>query len=119
MTDYTEWKLKFDGSPVAQILQCVKSLEGNVIRTKALDGTIYMQTIGKELTKVALTVFCTREEMHVVNRCEAQGFPVEVVYRDSKYTGYIGEVPSWSAIQPGKNYQGTINVWVESEVALG
>lgn len=113
MSSVHTWKLSVDGSPIAQVLNFDSNIEQAKVVTKALDGTIYIQTIGKGVPYANIKILCSLEEKTLVNYAEADGAVLTVVYRDKKYTGYIESAPFWNAESPGEWYTATIKFLIE------
>jgi hypothetical protein len=116
MTDINTWKLSRDSVAIAQILSFVTAIEQAKVTSKALDGTVYIQTIGTGTKYADVTILSTLEEKDAVNQAEADGAVVTVVYRDKRYAGYIEAAPEWDAQIPGEWYKGTLKILIE-EVA--
>lgn len=107
------WKLTRDGQEIAQILSFVKGIEQRKILSKALDGTIYIQTIGLGTANAQISLFLTREQIDLLNLAEADGAAVKAVYRDKYYIGYISEAPKYNAVYPGQYYSTDITLLYE------
>ena len=116
MINIHDWKLSTNSSTIAQILTFVPGIEQSKIVSKALDGTIHIQTIGSGTKYAAVSIACTRIEMGLVNKAEADGALVVAVYRNKKYSGYIEAAPSWTAVKPGEWYTGTFKLLILTEV---
>lgn len=116
--DIATWKLIRDSVPLAQILTFVKGLDQTKTKTKALDGTLYIQTIGAPQNQADVSIFVSLAEKDTVNQAEADGAFVTVVYRDVQYFGYVDEAPSWDPTVPGEWYTGTFKLLIEREEVL-
>lgn len=112
------WKLSRNSVVLAQVLSFLPGKSQTKVVTKALDGSIYIQTIGSATRNAAVTIFATRDEMPAVNDAEADGAVVSIVYRDTQYLGYIESAPDWSDKEPGEYYTGTFTLLIEEEVSL-
>lgn len=112
------WKLSRDSVTLAQILNFLPSIDQVKVTSKALDGSIYIQTIGTGTKQASVTIFATRTEMPAVNAAEADGALVSVVYRDKRYLGYIEAAPDWSAVIYGEGYTGSFNLLIDEEVSM-
>lgn len=112
------WKLSRNSVTLAQILTFLPSIDQVKVTSKALDGTIYIQTIGTGTKQATVTIFATRAEMPAVNDAEADGALVSVVYRDKQYLGYIEAAPDWSALTPGEAYTASFNLLIDEEVSV-
>lgn len=112
------WKLSRDSVTLAQILNFLPSVDQVKVTSKALDGSIYIQTIGTGTKQAAVTIFATRAEMPAVNDAEAEGALVSVMYRDKQYLGYIEAAPDWSAITTGEAYTASFNLLIDEEVPV-
>lgn len=113
MSSVHTWKLSVDGEPIAQVLNFVSNIDQAKVVSKALDGTIYIQTIGRGVPYADIKILCSLEEKTLVNYAEADGAAVTVVYRDSKYVGYIESAPSWNTESPGEWYTANIRFLIE------
>lgn len=113
MSSIHTWKLSVDGSPIAQVLNFVSNIDQTKVVTKALDGTVYIQTIGNGVSYADIKILCSLEEKTLVNYAEADGAALTVVYRDKRYTGYIESAPLWNAEIPGEWYTATIKFLIE------
>lgn len=113
----SEWKLSVADEVIAQVLTFVKALEQHKITSKALDGSIYIQTVGHPVKYADVEIFASREEKDRFNVLEADGSLMALVYRDHTYYGYIESTPSWSTVYPGKWYTTKIKFLIMEEVA--
>lgn len=115
----TDWKLSRDSVTLAQILTFLgPKIEQTKVTTKALDGSVYIQTIGTGTKYADVTIFATRDEMPAVNEAEADGALVSIVYRDVQYLGYIEEAPDWTEKIAGENYTATFKLLIDEEVSV-
>lgn len=112
------WKLSRDSVTLAQVLSFLPGINQTKVISKALDGSIYIQTIGTGTKQASVTIFATREEMPAVNSAEADGALVSLVYRNIQYLGYIEEAPEWSVIIPGEGYASTFTLLIDEEVPV-
>lgn len=108
-----DWKVSYDGTVLGQVLNFTTSLDQTKITSKALDGTVYIQTVGNPTHVATISVFSSYEERELLNAAEASGACVKVVYRDKTYYGYIESKPQWQTIYPGKWYTATIALLIE------
>lgn len=111
-----EWKVVLDGVVLGQVLTFVKGLNQTKITSKALDGTVYIQTIGASTPKATVSVFSSREEKDALDEAEASGAKIQVTYRGVAYLGYIESAPQWQTIHPGKWYNADITLLIEEEI---
>ncbi len=111
-----DWKVKYNGQIVAQVLRFTPNITSTKVLTKALDGTVYVQTLGSGLKCAAVEILCTMDEMEVVNLGESEGGVFTVYYRGKTRIGYIEEQPEWEAVSPGEWYKTTITLLIEEEV---
>lgn len=116
-TNVENWKVTYDGDILGQVLSFMKSLNQTKVTSKALDGTIYIQTIGSPVKAATVSMFSSKEEMDRMNEAEADGAYINVAYRGVTYSGYIEGKPQWQAIHPGKWYNATITLLIEEETA--
>ena len=117
MTTYTEWKLSLEGAVLAQILSYIPGIEQTKVISKALDGSVYMQTIGTGNPYADITILSTRTEMEAVNQAEADGLYLTAVYREKVVMGYIEARPEWDAAEPGEWYTTSIKLLIAEEVS--
>lgn len=110
------WKVKLNNKVLAQVLGFIHGIEQSKIVSKALDGTIHIQTIGAGTKHASVAIACTREECALIDKAEADGSLVNVTYRDKQYSGYIESALSWSAIIPGEWYKATFRLLILTEV---
>lgn len=110
-----EWKLSSGSTVLAQVLSFVPGIEQSKIVSKALDGTVHIQTIGEGTKYASVSIFSSREEMNLINKAEADGAFVTVVYRDKKCSGYIESAPSWNTVVPGEWYSASIKFLIITE----
>lgn len=111
-----DWKVKYGDEIVAQVMAFVPNVAGNKVLTKALDGTVYIQTIGSGIKNAKIDILCTSEEIELVNEAEATGAVISAEYRGKIYIGYIEEQPEWETVQPGEWYKTTITLLIEEVV---
>ena len=116
MINVHDWKVTYNNEIIAQVLSFTPNITGNKVLTKALDGTVYIQTVGGALKHAAVQMLCNREQIDTVNLSEAEGGIVTVVYRDKTYIGYFEEAPEWEAVSPGEWYKTTMTLLIEEEV---
>lgn len=115
----TDWKLSRGSVTLAQILTFLgPKIEQTKVTNKALDGSVYIQTIGTGAKYADVTIFATRDEMPAVNEAEADGALVSIVYRDVQYLGYIEEAPDWTKKIAGENYTATFKLLIDEEVSV-
>lgn len=117
MMNIHEWKITYDNKVVGQVLSFVRNVGSNKVLTRALDGTVYIQTIGSSLPYADITILCSREEKDIVNLAEAEGGVITAKYRGKIYIGYIEEQPEWEAQSPGEWYTTSIRLLIEEEVS--
>lgn len=115
-TNVNTWKVVCNDEVIGQVLSFVKGLEQTKVTSKALDGTVYIQTIGQPTPNATVSVFSSLEEMELVNLAEADGSPIKVTYRGVTYIGYIESKPSWQTVYPGKWYSTEINLLIEEVI---
>ena len=116
--DITTWKLSLNSVTLAQVLTFLPGIDQTKVVSKALDGSIYIQTIGTGCKYSNVTIFATRSEMTAVNEAEADGALVSVVYRDVQYLGYIEAAPEWSEKEAGEYYTAIFKLLIEEEVSV-
>lgn len=114
----SDWKLSRDSVAIAQVLTFLPSLDQTKVVSKALDGTVYIQTIGDPIKHAAVTILATREEMAPVNQAEADGAVLSAVYRETRYAGYIEAAPEWQPVIPGEWYTADIKFLIQEETAV-
>ena len=112
-----EWKVTLDKVVLGQVLTFVKGLEQVKVTSKALDGTVYIQTVGTPTPKARVSVFSSLEEKDLLDSIEASGALIEVTYRNTVYFGYIESALQWQTIHPGKWYNAEITLIIEEEKA--
>ena len=110
-----EWKVVYGNTVIGQVLSFVGGLEQVKITSKALDGTVYIQTVGASTRKATVSVFSSREEKDILDEAEASGALISVTYKRTTYLGYVESVPQWQAIYPGKWYNAEITLLIEEE----
>lgn len=110
------WKLAVADEVIAQVLTFVKYLEQHKVTSKALDGSIYIQTVGHPVKCAKVELLASREEKDRFNELEADGSLMSLVYRDKIYYGYVESTPSWSTVYPGKWYSTSIVFLIMDEV---
>ena len=72
------WKVYRNSVALAQVLSFLPGIEQTKVTTKALDGSVYIQTIGEGTKYAEVTIFATRAEMKPVNLAEADGAAISV-----------------------------------------
>lgn len=110
-----EWKVVYDNTILGQVLTFVKSLEQVKVTSKALDGTVYVQTIGAPTHTANVSVFSSREEKDLLDAMEAAGALIDVTYRGVTYSGYIESKLQWQTVHPGKWYNAEMVLLIEEE----
>lgn len=110
-----EWKVVFENVVLGQVLSFVKGLEQVKITSKALDGTVYIQTVGAPTKTATVSVFSSREEKDLLDEVEATGALLQVTYRGVTYYGYIENRLQWQTIYPGKWYNAEMKLIIEEE----
>ena len=113
-----DWKVKRDSTVMAQVLTFVPGLDQTNILSKALDGTVYIQTIGSANPYAEIEILCNAAQMRLVNSAEADGAVINAEYREVRYFGYIEEPPTWNAVMPGEWYKTSIKLLIQDEVAV-
>ena len=118
MSDNVEnWKVMYNGDILGQVLSFMKRLSQTKVTSQSLDGTVYIQTIGRPVKVATISVFSSKEEMELMNEAEADGACIDVIYRGATYSGYVDGGLNWQAIHPGKWYNATITLLIEEEYA--
>ena len=112
-----EWKVAYNNSVLGQVLSFVTSLKQTKVTSNALDGTVYIQTVGTPTRIAKVSVFSSLEEKDLLDSAEASGALVQVTYRDTVYFGYIESALQWQTIHPGKWYSAEMNLLIEEEKA--
>lgn len=102
------WKLRRNGEALCQILTFTPALEPRKIVSKALNGTLYVQTVGNPVKKAAVELFALREELDAVNLAEAEGALLQLTYRNTEWHGYIEAAPDWKIGVAGMAYTATV-----------
>ena len=110
-----EWKVVFDNTVLGQVLSFVKGLEQVKVTSKALAGTVYIQTVGAVTHTAKVSVFSSREEKDLLDAVEAAGAYLQVTYRGVKYSGYIESKLQWQTVYPGKWYSAEMTLLIEEE----
>lgn len=113
-----DWKVSYGDEVVAQVLTFTPGISSTKVLTKALDGTVYIQTIGTGQKHASVSILCTMEEKMKVDIAESDGGVITVVYRGVTYVGYIEEALSWEIVSPGEWYKSTFALLIEEEVAM-
>ena len=111
-----EWKVVFDNTVLGQVLSFVKGLDQVKVTSKALDGTVYIQTVGAPTHTAKVSVFSSREEKELLDAAEAAGALIEATYRGVKYCGYIESKLQWQTVYPGKWYNAEMTLLIEEEI---
>ena len=111
-----EWKVVLNGVVLGQVLSFVKSRQQVKITSKALDGTVYIQTVGASTLTAKISVFSSLEEKDALDVAEASGAKIQVTYRGVTYLGYIESAPQWQTVYPGKWYNAEITLLIEEEI---
>lgn len=107
------WALRIGADKIAAVQTFAKNIEQEKIVTKALDGSVYIQTIGSGTHAADVQVFATRAERDKVNEAEASGEFVNVLYRGETYYGYIEAAPEWAPVLDGRYYTGSFKLLLE------
>lgn len=108
------WKLRDGAKKLAAVQTFAKNIDQEKIVTKALDGSIYIQTIGTGAITADVTIFAASpKERDAVNEAEAMGTLVNVLYRDVTYSGYIEAAPQWTPVIEGRCYTAVIKLLLE------
>lgn len=110
-----EWKVVFDNTVLGQVLSFVRSLDQVKVTSKALDGTVYIQTVGAPTHTAKVSVFSSREEKYLLDAAEAAGALIQVTYRGVTYSGYIESTLQWQPVYPGKWYNAEMTLLIEEE----
>lgn len=113
-----EWKLSRDSVAMAQILTFLPGVEQVKVVSKAIDGTVHIQTIGTGVKHASVSILANREELALVNAAEADGAVVAAVYRGVRYLGYIESAPEWETKEAGAWYTADIKLLIEEEVSV-
>lgn len=110
-----EWKVVLNGAVLGQVLSFVEGLEQVKVTSKALDGTVYIQTVGSPTHTAKISVFSSREEKNALDAAEASGALIQVTYRGVIYFGYVESKLQWQTIHPGKWYSAEMTLLIEEE----
>lgn len=110
-----EWKVVSGGTILGQVLTFNKDLVQTKITSKALDGTVYIQTVGAPTSTAKVSVLSSPEERDLLNDAEASGSIIEVTYRHVKYAGYIESKLEWQTVYPGKWYNAEMVLLIEGD----
>ena len=116
-TNVHEWKVVYDGKILGQVLSFVEGLEQVKVTSKALDGTIYIQTVGSPTRKATVSVFSSREEKDLLDAAEASGAAIQVTYRDTVYLGYVETKLQWQTAYPGKWYTAEMSLLIDEVIS--
>ena len=108
-----EWKVVSGNTILGQVLSFVKGLDQVKVTSKALDGTVYIQTIGSPTRTAKVSVFSSREEKDLLDEAEADGELLQVTYRGVIYSGYIESKLQWQTVYPGKWYSAEMSLIIE------
>jgi len=115
-TNVHEWKVVFDDTVLGQVLSFTKDLEQVKVVSKALDGTVYIQTVGAPTHTATVSVFSSQTERELLNEVEASGAAIRVTYRGVTYLGYIQNKLQWQAVYPGKWYSAEMVLLIEEAI---
>ena len=110
-----EWKVVLNNVALGQVLSFVTGLEQVKVTSKALDGTVYIQTVGAPTHNAKVSVFSSREEKDLLDAAEAAGSLLQVTYRGVVYSGYIESALQWQTVYPGKWYNAEMTLLIEEE----
>lgn len=111
------WALWRGETRLAAVQTCATNIEQTKVVSKALDGSVYIQTIGAGTLTADVDVHVSsREDREAVNRAEAEGALVNVLYRERRYYGYIEAAPAWTPVVPGRSYAASVKLLVEMVV---
>ena len=115
-TNVHDWKVTFDDAVLGQVLTFVKGYEQVKVTSKALDGTVYIQTVGAPTHNAKVSVFSSSEEKDLLDAAEAAGALIKVTYRNVTYLGYIESKLQWQTIYPGKWYNAEMVLLIEEAI---
>lgn len=107
------WALRVGTKKLAPVQTFARSIEQEKIVSKALDGSIYIQTIGSGTHVADVQVWADRAQRDLVNEAEAAGEFVNVLYRGEAHYGYIEAAPEWTPVIDGRYYTGTFRLLLE------
>ena len=114
-TNVNNWKVVSDGVILGQVLSFSKGLKQTKVTSKALDGTVYIQTVGTPTQTATVSVFSSMAEKDLLNSAEASGALVGVTYRDATYLGYIESELQWQTVYPGQWYNTEMVLLIEGD----
>lgn len=110
------WALRIGSEKLAAVQTFARNIEQEKIVTKALDGSIYIQTIGSGAHVADVQIYATRAQRDKVNEAEASGEFVNVLYRGEVHYGYIEAAPEWTPVIDGRCYTGTLRLLLEMQL---
>lgn len=111
-----DWYAAIDGAEAGALTSCVRGVDPFKIVSKALDGSVYVQTIGAGTTYISAEVFVQSLDLKDAwDGAAAEGNLVSLYYRGRTYSGYIEGSMTWEAFVPGVSYSGTFKLLVVSE----
>ncbi len=121
MINVNEWKVRDpSGKTLAQVLTCEPFIVGGKATHKALNGAVYIQSIGSGTENLKLSILCEDLTSKVtIDHLNDDGFMFNVTYRGLRYYGYIEEpIVQWSTIVPGSIYTGTCILIIDHVVEV-
>ena len=119
MRDIDKWKIKYLSIVLGQVLSLVPGLEPRKIVKRALDGSIYVQTIGRPGAKVIVSGLCTYSEYEELIKYAANASLLTIQYKDKIYYGYIEEMPDYEeTVDKGGHYTVSFEMWVEGSTQV-
>lgn len=113
MREVDYWKIMYNNTVLGQVLTLVNGRTPRKIIKQALDGSVYVQTIGTAGHKIDVTALCTREELLLLNHNAAEANTIIVRYRGKQYYGFIEETPEVEPVRPGEWYNVSFSFLVD------
>lgn len=115
-TDITAWRVVTNNKDVGQILTCEPYFDSRRVVTKALNGSVYIQTVGAPTQKMKISVGCYYAGREHLVASIASGFSVTCIYRGKRYVGFVGEDATWNTDSAGEFYTGEFELLVEDVI---
>lgn len=115
MSDYTKWRLVNGDEFLAQVQTSVPTITGSKAIHKALNGAIYIQTLGSGSRKTAVTIgVFSQAQKYKVDEANNTGAFLSYWYEGKTYFGFIeDEEIEWETIKPGEVYVGSFTMLID------
>lgn len=114
--DVSKWKLKSNSEVIGQVKRCIELTEPRSVVNKALDGSVYIQTIGRPSRKLQIDIGMTQEEQRRFVVYYGAGALFELQYKDNFYIGFIVDEPQIEAVKAGEYYNMNTIFLIEGSV---